>query len=290
MRTSERGVAFIAAHEGVVMRAYRDVAGVWTIGVGHTAAAGPPKPAAGMTITQAEAFAILARDLPKYERRAEAALTAAGKPPAQHSFDGAVSFDFNTGAVDRASWVPAFRAGDLSAARLRLMLWVKAGGRTIAGLVNRRKAEARLILDGDYGSVAAATNAEDIRAWQADLAALGFYRGAIDGIAGPETKAAVIAYQRSHPDLVEDGIVGPATRASLARDVAARKHIAEAAGAAIGGSTAVGGTAAAAGVGSPLTWAILAGLVLLAAVGGFVAARYRGELARIFSRMKGKAP
>ena len=35
MKTSEEGVAFIAAQEGVVTRAYRDAAGVWTIGVGH---------------------------------------------------------------------------------------------------------------------------------------------------------------------------------------------------------------------------------------------------------------
>lgn len=73
MQTSTRGVAFIAAHEGVVTRAYRDVGGVMTIGVGHTAAAGPPKPVPGMTISRDEAFAILARDLPKYERRAEQA-------------------------------------------------------------------------------------------------------------------------------------------------------------------------------------------------------------------------
>jgi lysozyme len=44
MNTSEEGVAFIAAQEGLVTRAYRDAAGIWTIGVGHTAAAGPPIP------------------------------------------------------------------------------------------------------------------------------------------------------------------------------------------------------------------------------------------------------
>ena len=32
----------------------------------------------------------------------------------------------------------------------------------------------------------------------------------------------MLACQKSHPDLVDDGIVGPATRASLARDVAAK--------------------------------------------------------------------
>ncbi|GGB51073.1 hypothetical protein GCM10011316_23930 [Roseibium aquae] len=36
MKTSDQGVAFIAAHEGFVSRAYRDPAGVITIGYGFT--------------------------------------------------------------------------------------------------------------------------------------------------------------------------------------------------------------------------------------------------------------
>jgi lysozyme len=87
MQTSEKGVAFIAALEGVVTRAYRDAGGTWTIGVGHTAAAGAPVPVAGMTITAVEANAILARDLPRYERRVAAAVGDV----AQTAFDGAVA-------------------------------------------------------------------------------------------------------------------------------------------------------------------------------------------------------
>lgn len=287
MQVSPRGVAFIAAHEGVVTRAYRDVAGVWTIGVGHTAAAGPPRPVPGMTIARAEAFDILARDLPKYERRVGAALSSGARFP-QHVFDGAVSFDFNTGAVDRASWVTALRAGDTAGARRKLALWVKAGGRVVAGLVRRREAEARLVFDGDYGGIATPEAArEEVRAWQADLATLGFYRGAIDGLAGPATRAAVIAYQRSHPDLAVDGIVGPATQASLARDVAARKRLGEAVGAAVGGAATAGGAAVASGAGHPLLIALVVGLAVIAVVGGFFALRYRDELWRAVIGTKG---
>lgn len=280
MRVSDKGLAFIADHEGVVTRAYRDVAGVWTIGIGHTAAAGAPKPRAGMTITRAEAFAILARDLPRYERRVAAALTAIG----QRAFDGAVSFDFNTGAVHRASWVKAYRAGNLTAARLGLMKWVKAGGRTVRGLVRRREAEARLIFDGDYGqaTVTAEPRAE-VRTYQAQLATLGFPVGPLDGIAGPATKAAVLAYQRTHDDLVDDGIAGPATRASLARDIAARKRVAEVGA----GSLAVGGTAGIAAEGDPLLVGVSVGLVVLLLASGFFAWRYRGELRRFLRTIRG---
>lgn len=49
---------------------------------------------------------------------------------------------------------------------------------------------------------------------QARLKELGLYAGAIDGIAGPKTKAAVIGFQRMH-GLAPDGIVGPLTMAAL---------------------------------------------------------------------------
>ncbi len=287
MKTSDRGAAFVAAHEGVVTRAYRDVAGVWTIGVGHTAAAGAPKPAAGMTITRDEALRILAADLPKYERRVETALPDV----AQTVFDGAVSFDFNTGAIQKASWVRDFRAGKPAAARLGLMKWTRAGGRTIAGLVRRREAEARLVFEGDYGGSAGAAavpvrSSADVEAYQAELARLGLYRGAIDGIAGARTRAAILAYQKRHPDLVVDGIVGPATRASLARDIAARNRIGQIAAIAVGAAVAAAGGGEA-GTGDPLVWGLAIGGALLLILGGFFAVRYRGELRRLVSSTKG---
>lgn len=276
MKTSEAGVAFIAAHEGIVTRAYRDAAGVWTIGIGHTAAAGAPVPKAGMTITRAEAFAILAADLPKYERRVDAALAAVQ----QHVFDGAVSFDFNTGAIHRASWVAAFRTGDMAEMRKGLTLWTKAGGRVLRGLERRRAAEADLIADGWYGAPKEA--GDDIRALQRDLAALGFHRGAIDGIAGPITRAAVRAYQAQHPDLVVDGIAGPATRASIARDLAARRA-AETVGGVVAGTIAAGIPAAITGEGIFLALVGVVAVAATIAVGVFVY-RYRGEVSRMFRK------
>lgn len=282
MNTSEEGVAFIAAQEGVVTRAYRDAAGIWTIGVGHTAAAGRPIPGRGMAISRVEALAIFRSDLPRYERRVAAALG----PVAQTSFDGSVSFDFNTGAIDRASWVRLFRKGDRAAARAGLLRWTKAGGRQLAGLVRRRKEEAALIFDGIYVAPAGASK-EEVAAWQADLAALDFYRGAIDGVAGPASKASVIAYQRSHPDLVVDGAVGPATRASIARDLAARRA-ASAAGAVIAaGGSATAAVSEATGAAHPLLHAGLVALVLAAIAAAFLVWRYGPELYRLVIRRKG---
>jgi lysozyme len=153
---------------------------------------------------------------------------ALGGEIGQEAFDGAVSFDFNTGAIHRASWVRDYRSGRLTAARRGLMQWAKAGGRVVAGLVRRREAEARLIFEGDYGlpheggeQADAILSRDEVKTLQEQLTRLGFHGGPIDGIAGAATKAAVLAFQTRHLDLVPDGIAGPATLASLARGIAA---------------------------------------------------------------------
>lgn len=280
MKTSARGVAFIAAREGIVTRAYRDVAGVWTIGVGHTAAAGPPTPVGGMTMTRDEALAILARDLATCEPRVAARLAT----DSQTVFDGGVSFDFNTGAIDRASWVAALRDGNTEDARAKLMLWTKAGGRDIAGLVKRRAAEARLIFDGDYGAtdsqLPSALSPDATLAVQGDLATLGFYHGPVDGIAGDAVRAAVIAYQESHPDLVADGIAGAATQACIARDLAARRTVGASAGS--GAVVAAAGGAVAMHAHAAHPWIIAAAIAgaVLAIGAAILAHRWGGEIKR----------
>lgn len=50
---------------------------------------------------------------------------------------------------------------------------------------------------------------------QQRLANLGYHPGAIDGIDGPRTQAAVRAFQEDHPPLAVDSICGPRTQACL---------------------------------------------------------------------------
>lgn len=231
MQTSRQGRDFIATHEGVVLRAYRCPANVWTIGVGHTARAGGVKPVPGMVITRQQVMDILTDDLRKFDAR----VTKTGAFKTQHAHDGAASFDFNTGAIDKATWVKRFVAERWAEAEASLMRWVKADGRTMAGLVNRREAEADLIFRGDYGHGGTALNAalpqaprkpsEDVKEAQKLLTAKGFNPGAVDGWMGRKTKAAVIEFQKAHPHLSNDGILGPATLAQLRRDATAAKQV-----------------------------------------------------------------
>lgn len=143
MKTSQRGLAEIAAHEGLVLSPYRDSVGVWTVGIGHTAAAGEPDPATERReFSVDEIMEIFARDIEKFETRVRDAFT---RPLTQTQFDAAVSFDFNTGAVHRASWVQHFNNNDPELARDAFMAWRKP-----KEIIPRRKKERDLFFDGTY--------------------------------------------------------------------------------------------------------------------------------------------
>jgi len=292
MDISEPGIAMLEAEEGVVLRAYRCPAGVWTIGAGLTAASGVVTPRAGMVITPAEASALLAKAL---EKNYEPAVDRAMWPgrPVQHEFDAGVMFHFNTGAIGRASWVKAWITDNADAARRGLMAWNKGGGKVLPGLVKRREREADLLLKGVYTPVkarrAAVTahgparialplSAAEFSAARAALAGLGYAVGT-DPIR--ITAQAVRSFQRDH-DLTVDGILGRATLSTLQRRIDARRKTAVAAPALglTGAGTATGGTDALAGV--PLSGAVLLGLAVLWA--GWLAFQYRDAIAATVQR------
>ncbi|MGE4251131.1 MAG: lysozyme [Parvibaculaceae bacterium] len=145
MRTGSRGLALIKQYEGLRLDAYRDTGGVLTIGWGHTAAAGPPRPTPGMRITLAEAEAVLARDLVRYETAVTRAVT---REIGQNQFDAMVSLCFNIGggAFAKSTVVRAFNAGDDRQAADAFLRWSKDDGRVLPGLLRRRRAERRLFL------------------------------------------------------------------------------------------------------------------------------------------------
>jgi murein DD-endopeptidase MepM/ murein hydrolase activator NlpD len=62
----------------------------------------------------------------------------------------------------------------------------------------------------------AAAQSGDVAALQVALRAVGLYGGTVDGLAGPGTRAGLVAYQRRR-GLAADGIAGPATRSALGR-------------------------------------------------------------------------
>jgi lysozyme len=149
MQTSDRGLLALIRHEGVVPGPYLDVKDVWTFGIGHTAAAGPPDPARmprGMPAdTQAgirEAFRLFRADLATYEAEV---LRAVKVPLEPHEFDALVSFHYNTGGIAKAALTRHLNAGNRAAAAAAFMGWLRP-----AAIRSRREAERDLFARGIY--------------------------------------------------------------------------------------------------------------------------------------------
>ncbi|MGO4676078.1 lysozyme [Bosea sp. 2YAB26] len=146
-RISDEGLALIKRWEGCRLTAYRDVAGVLTIGYGSTGAHVRP----GLKITQQEAEQLLIKDLARFER---AVASLVKVPLNEGQFAALVSFAFNVGegALARSTLLKTLNAGQVAAVPGELMKWVHAGGRRLDGLINRRSAEAGLWARGSHVS------------------------------------------------------------------------------------------------------------------------------------------
>lgn len=136
---SEKGLALTKSFEGLRLEAYRDCAGVWTVGYGHTGRG----VVEGMTVNDAEAEMLLLADLEDAVRCVNLRVTA---EISQSQFDALVDFCFNAGRgnFSQSTLLRKVNAEDFDGAAAQFGLWVHAGGEVVAGLVRRRKAEAEL--------------------------------------------------------------------------------------------------------------------------------------------------
>lgn len=147
---NQRALNLIKEFEGFRADAYRDIAGIWTIGYGTTAAANVGiTPHAGMTITKDEAEWYLQKAVNKFAAKVEALLTA---PANDNEFGAFVSLAYNIGpgAFAKSSALRNFNAGRKDLAANAILAWNKAtvGGRkqVVKGLARRREAEKALFL------------------------------------------------------------------------------------------------------------------------------------------------
>lgn len=150
-KIDQTGLNSIKQWEGLRTKAYQDTGGVWTIGYGHTAAAGLPKPYKDLKITEEKAEEILINDLALYEKAVETSVTV---KLSDNQFSALVSFCYNIGisAFKKSTLLKKLNKGDYSAVPSELMKWVNDGGKRVQGLVNRRSAEAGLWAKGSFVS------------------------------------------------------------------------------------------------------------------------------------------
>lgn len=136
----------IKGFEGLRLEAYKDSAGIWTIGYGTTARAGVGiAPRAGMVITEAEAEGYLMAALDKFAATIRPKITT---PINENEFGAFLSLAYNIGpaAFGGSSALRKFNAGDRAGGATAILLWNKAGGKVLAGLRRRREAERALFL------------------------------------------------------------------------------------------------------------------------------------------------
>ncbi|MBS1520279.1 MAG: lysozyme [Bacteroidetes bacterium] len=146
MRLSENGIALIKSFEGLRLNAYRDVAGVWTIGYGSTRYHDGKTVKPGDKLSdETQASALLANTLGEY---VDAVNSGVQVQLTQNQFDALVSFTYNegTGALKNSTLLKKLNSGDYQGASVQFLLWNKitdpqSGEKVVSSTLNTRRIE-----------------------------------------------------------------------------------------------------------------------------------------------------
>ena len=136
MKTSNTGITLIKEFEGCCLAAYK-LAGeqYYTIGYGHYGA----DVSADMTITQEAADTLLKSDLRRFEANVMSFNPIYNFN--QNEFDALVSFAYNVGSINQLTANGKRTRSEIEG---KWLAYVKSNGKTLPGLVRRRKAELSL--------------------------------------------------------------------------------------------------------------------------------------------------
>ena len=134
-KINKSGLNLIKKYEGCKLTSYICPAGVLTIGYGHTGKDVKPN----QTITKKKAINLLKKDLARFERHVQSYNYI--YEWTDNEFSALVSFAFNIGNIDQLT---AYGTRTRSQIRRAMLKYVKANGKTLQGLVKRRKAELKL--------------------------------------------------------------------------------------------------------------------------------------------------
>ncbi len=144
---SEEGLSLIKRFEGCRLEAYKCSGGVWTIGYGHTSGVKETD-----TITQDEADKLLQEDVEQFEKYVDDYVTV---KLGQSQFDALVAWTFNLGVgnLRESTMLKKLNSEDYASVPSEMKRWNKAGGKTLDGLIRRRKAESLLFESKEWHQV-----------------------------------------------------------------------------------------------------------------------------------------
>lgn len=139
----------VAFFEGCKLSAYTCPAGVVTIGYGSTYYEDGKPIKLGDTITKERAVELKLNVLQGFIKELKSLLK---KTYQDHEFYAMLSLLYNIGGkqFSKSSVLRYFNQGDKDMAADSFLLWNKAGGKVLLGLVRRRRAEKCMFLGGSW--------------------------------------------------------------------------------------------------------------------------------------------
>lgn len=140
MKTSQKGIHLILSFEGFSAEPYLDSAGIPTIGYGNTYYPGGKKVTLkDPSINREKGAELFSSVLPTYEKIVNSKIKLM---LTQNQFDALVSHTYNTGGSDTLFSLINKKVGELEIRNWFTTKYITAGGKTLNGLIRRRKAEA----------------------------------------------------------------------------------------------------------------------------------------------------
>lgn len=219
-------INLIKEFEGLHLTAYRCPANVWTIGYGVTRLNGRPVRATDVLPSEAEAIRLLREQLER-DYLPKLRIIPGWDEMTEGQQSALISFAWNLGPHFYGSQgfetiTKALKARDNAAIARALLLYVRAGGHALPGLIARRGKESSFFaMTNTIDRNIELTDLDNATAQEIQryLATLGYYDGPIDGIVGKNT-AHGFASWKGDRWLEFPTIIGPGSYSRLKEEAA----------------------------------------------------------------------
>jgi lysozyme len=154
---TKRVLLEVVCHEGIVKEAYKDTKNIWTWGIGVTNASGHTveryidNPQSINRVIEIYKWLLETKYLPDVLKAFE------GKKLSESELAAALSFHYNTGAINKASWVKSYMKGLKGIAKQEFMNYRKP-----VEIIERRTKERDLFFNGKWSNDGTATVFEEV--------------------------------------------------------------------------------------------------------------------------------
>jgi lysozyme len=150
MNLSEHGIKVIKNFEGLRLNAYRDIAGIWTIGYGSTKYAdGKPVKCGDKLANEQQADTLFRTTLTNYINAVNKGIKVF---LTQNQFDALVSFTYNlgTGVIITSTLIKKLNSGDYIGAADQFLIWnkitdPKTGEKVVSKTLSQRRKQERTL-------------------------------------------------------------------------------------------------------------------------------------------------